>query len=110
MDKILIPIDIESILKMLDAQRVTHEALYELVTLLNETLKEQDHKQPVKMELDYDQKLCCTLHATKLEDLDFTFSNIKNKITDSYPSSFHFNGSGKTDGCREPILKHLNLI
>jgi hypothetical protein len=67
-------------------------------------------KQPVKIELDYDQKLCCTLHATKLEDLDFKFSRIRNKITDSYPCSFHFNGSGKTDGCREPILKHLNLI
>lgn len=67
-------------------------------------------KQPVKIELDYDQKLCCTMHRTTMDDLDFSRYRIRNKITDTYPLSFHFNGSGKTDGCREPILKHLNLI
>ena len=67
-------------------------------------------KQPVQMTLDYNQILCNTLHSVQLNDLDFTGENILNKETNTYPCAFHLNGSAKTDGLREPILKHLNLI
>lgn len=67
-------------------------------------------KQPVPMELDYEQILCNTLHSVKLEELRFDEDGIFNIETNSYPFSFHLNGSAKTDGLREPILKHLKLI
>lgn len=67
-------------------------------------------QQPVQMQLDYNQLLCNTLHEVKPEELDFTSGKIKNIETGSYPLSMHMNGSGKTNGCREPILKHLNLL
>lgn len=66
-------------------------------------------KQPVPMTLDYDQVLCNTLHSVKLEDLDFGWERIRNIETETLPCSFHLNGSAKTDGLREPILKHLGL-
>lgn len=66
-------------------------------------------KQPVEMVLDYEQKLCNTLHGIKIEDLDFSGDLLFNKETQVAPCSFHFNGSAKTDGLREPVLKHLNL-
>lgn len=67
-------------------------------------------KQPVPMVLDYAQQLCNTLHSVELDELDFTEPRIMNKITCSLPCAFHLNGSAKTDGLREPILKHLQLI
>lgn len=78
-------------------------------------------KQPVWIELDYHQTLCNTLHSVKIEELDFIDSGkqkgmdeergvIFNRETMSIPCSFHLNGSAKTDGLREPILKHINLI
>lgn len=67
-------------------------------------------KQPVKIELDYGQLLCNTLHSVKLEDLEFDEFGIMNKECGCYPMSFHMNGSAKTDGLRKPILKHLKLI
>lgn len=66
-------------------------------------------KQPVKMELDYAQALCNTLHSVKLEELNFDEDGIYNKECSVYPLSFHLNGSAKTDGLREPILNHLKL-
>lgn len=67
-------------------------------------------KQPVKMVLDYKQLLCNTLHEVKIGELDFSGEMIRNKETNEYPCAFHMNGSAKTDGLREPILKHLNLL
>lgn len=68
-------------------------------------------KQPVKMVLDYEQALCNTLHSVELDELEFSDGGkIFNKITGSYPCSFHLNGGAKTGPCREPILKHLKLI
>lgn len=66
-------------------------------------------KQPVPMKLDYSQILCNTLHNVKSYDLRFTDKRIFNRETEKAPSSFHFNGSAKTDGLMRPILKHLNL-
>lgn len=67
-------------------------------------------KQPVNIKLDYKQKLCNTLHSVTLDELDFSEKRIRNKETNIYPCAFHMNGSAKTDGLREPILKHLNLL
>ena len=68
-------------------------------------------KQPVKMELDYGQIFCNTLHSVMIEELEFIDGlGISNKETGTYPYIFHLNGSAKTDGLRNPILKFLNLI
>ncbi len=66
-------------------------------------------RQPVPMAMDTKQILCNTLHSVIIDELDFSGSRIKNKITDTYPCSFHLNGNAKTEGLREPILKHLGL-
>lgn len=67
-------------------------------------------KQPVEIYLDREQILCNTLHSVKLEELSFEPQGIRNIETGRVPCAFHFNGSAKTDGLREPILKHLNLL
>ncbi len=68
-------------------------------------------KQPVKIELDYCQIFCNTLHSVQIDELEFNEGmGIVNKELGCYPMSFHLNGSAKTDGLREPILKHLTLI
>jgi hypothetical protein len=67
-------------------------------------------KQPVNIKLDYDCLLSMPLHQVKIEDLDFSEERIRNIETNSYPCSMHMNGSSKTDGLREPILRHLKLI
>lgn len=67
-------------------------------------------QQPVSMKLDYNQRLCNTLHSMKIEDLDFGENNIKNVETGFTPCSFHANGDAKTSGLLQPILKHLNLL
>jgi len=66
-------------------------------------------KQPVRIELDYNQILCNTLHDVKIEDLDFSKGRIRLKETGVYPCSYHLNGGAKTGGLREPILNHLGL-
>lgn len=68
-------------------------------------------KQPVQIVLDYHQSLSQTLHDADIEEFDFSEKRIKNKLTNSYPCAWHFNGSSK-DNCelRNPILKHLNLL
>lgn len=60
--------------------------------------------------LDYLQMFSATLHETTPEQLDFTGERIKIISTGTYPLTLHMNGNGKTSGCRELILKHLNLI
>lgn len=60
--------------------------------------------------LDYLQQFSATLHETTPDQLDFTEDKIKLKSTGSYPLTWHMNGNGKTSGCREAILKHLNLL
>jgi len=67
-------------------------------------------KQPVPMVMDIYQILCNTLHSVEPEELDFAKGKIFNKVTKTYPCSFHLNGGSKTGGLREPILKHLNLL
>lgn len=67
-------------------------------------------KQPIDISLDYYQSLCNTLHDVDISELEFDNSFIKNKETNTYPCSFHFNGNAKTQGLREPILKQLNLL
>lgn len=67
-------------------------------------------KQPVHMILDYHQQLCNTLHQVEIDELEFDNGFIKNKETNTYPCSFHFNGGAKTNGLREPILEHLKLL
>ena len=66
-------------------------------------------QQPVKMLLDYSQTLSQTMHDVGWADIDLTGSKIKNFETGAYPSTIHFNGSGKTNGLQEPILKKLGL-
>lgn len=67
-------------------------------------------KQPVRMVMDIYQILCNTLHSVELDELGFNEERIFNKVTKTYPCSFHLNGGAKTGGCRLPILKHLNLL
>jgi hypothetical protein len=67
-------------------------------------------KQPVKIRLDYGQELSQTMHDTDIEDFDLSKTRIRNRITNSHPCVFHFNGGSKDNmTLREPILKHLNL-
>lgn len=63
--------------------------------------------QPVVMKLDVRGSLCHALCG--VEAVDFSSSGIRNIETGVFPKAFHFNGSAKTSGLREPILKHLNL-
>lgn len=67
-------------------------------------------QQLVHIKLDYQQILSRTLHEAKLDELDFSEPRIRNIETNTYPCTMHMNGNGKTSGCREAILKHLNLI
>lgn len=66
-------------------------------------------KRPVEMILDTAQILCNTLHDVDVSELDFGESRIANKITMTYPCSFHFNGRAKSGNCRTPILEYLKL-
>ena len=68
-------------------------------------------KQPVPITLDYYQALSQTLHGADIEEFDFSEKRIKNRLTNSYPCAFHFNGGSKDDmKLRTPILSHLKLI
>jgi hypothetical protein len=66
-------------------------------------------KQPVPISLDRYQVLCNTLHNVELDELDFSQERIFNKVTQSFPCSWHLNGGAKTGPCRDSILKHLGL-
>lgn len=65
---------------------------------------------PNTMRLDYDCILSIPLHQVTIEELDFSEPRIRVKETNSYPCTLHMNGSSKTDGLRNPILTHLNLL
>ena len=67
-------------------------------------------KQPIPMVLDRYQILCNTLHDVKEDEFGFTQERLFNKVTGTYPCSFHLNGGAKTGECRTPILKHLKLL
>ena len=68
-------------------------------------------RQPVKMKLDYEQKLSRTLHNATLDELDFSEERIRNISTNSSPCTIHFNGNGKSENnLRATILEHLNLL
>lgn len=67
-------------------------------------------KQPVKIALDTETIFSNALHSVTLSELDFEKEFIRNKETGNIPHTLHMNGSAKTDGLREPILNHLNLI
>lgn len=60
--------------------------------------------------LDYLQQFSGTLHESTPDQLDFSKEKIMRKDTETFPLSWHMNGNGKTSGCREKILKHLNLL
>lgn len=67
--------------------------------------------QPVKIVLDYNQSISQTLHNAKPEDFNFSEERIRNVITNSKPSIWHFNGGSKDNlSLRNPILNHLNLL
>lgn len=108
----------ESVLKMLEAMKVEDipSDYYDTEKGCNIHFNDQFEyqkiflQQPVLIDLDYKQILCNTLHSVSLDDFDFSKDRIFNKETKTYPCAFHFNGSAKTDGLREPILKHLNLL
>lgn len=68
-------------------------------------------KQPVSIALDYYQALSQTMHNADINQFEINKHGIKNLITGSYPSTFHYNGGSKDNlQLREPILKHLNLL
>lgn len=66
-------------------------------------------QQPVSMKLDYAQTLSQTMHDVGWNDIDLTKEKIQNCETKAFPSTIHFNGSGKTNGLQKPILQKLGL-
>lgn len=67
-------------------------------------------KQPVPIMLDYYQSLSQTLHDANIDEFDLSEGRIRNKITNSYPCAFHFNGGSKDNlSLRKPILAKLGL-
>lgn len=74
-------------------------------------------KQPVNIKIDYRQDLAWCMQDVSMDDVVFwgggnkeiEINKIKNKETGTSPSIIHWNGSSKTNGTMEPILKHLNL-
>lgn len=67
-------------------------------------------KQPVPMALDYKQYIIQTLHDVDIPEFELTDKGYKNIETGTIASIYHANGSGKSRGVKEPILKSLGLI
>lgn len=68
-------------------------------------------EQPVSIELDHYCALSQTLHEADMNIFDFSGDKIKNIVTNSYPSVFHFNGNAKDkEYIRNPILQKLSLL
>ncbi len=68
-------------------------------------------KQPAPIILDYNQQLSQTLHDENINNFEFDEKGIMNRVTQTYPCAFHFNGGAKDNmSLREPILKQLNLL
>lgn len=53
--------------------------------------------QPVPMVLDTNCEICQCCSGTSVEDFDFDGEQIKNRITNTTPGVFHFNGGSKND-------------
>ncbi len=77
-------------------------------------------KQPVNIKIDYYQNIAQCMQDVALDELSLfgggsmepgsqMITKIRNKETNSFPSIIHWNGSSKSAGTREPILKHLSL-
>jgi hypothetical protein len=67
-------------------------------------------KQPVKMVLDFNQALSQTMHDVSLDEIVLDDpKGARNKLTGEYSMVYHFNGSAKDSGVREPILNYLGL-
>lgn len=102
-----------TVLESMDAKNIPND-YWDGVQMVNPNdqfyYQQEFIKQPVKMTLDYDQALCNTLHSVELDELDFEGDRIYNKVTDTFPCSFHLNGGSKTGGLREPILGKLKLF
>jgi hypothetical protein len=102
-----------TILESMDAKNIPND-YWDGEKMINpndqEYYQEEYLKQPVPIVLDTAQILCNTLHSVELDELDFSEQRIANKITRSYPCSFHLNGNAKTSGLREPVLKKLGLL
>lgn len=101
-----------SVLESMDAKNISND-YWDGEKMVNpndqEYYQKEFLKQPIKMTLDYDQVLCNTLHSVEVDELDFEGDRIYNKVTDTFPCSFHANGSAKSSGIVPPILKHLKL-
>lgn len=66
-------------------------------------------RQPVKIVLDYSQDITWCLHDVGVHELGYNHERIYNNETKKFPSIAHFNGNGKTNNTREPILEYLKL-
>lgn len=67
-------------------------------------------RQPVKIELDYGCTIAQNMQDVTLGEISLDGFGVLNKETNTYPPIIHWNGSSKTQGTREPILKHLNML
>ncbi|MES2382378.1 MAG: glycosyltransferase domain-containing protein [Bacteroidota bacterium] len=77
-------------------------------------------RQPVTMKLDYNCEIAQNMQGVTMDDISLSVRldkewnqirpEIRNNETKFFPLILHWNGSSKSDGTREPILKHLNLI
>jgi len=61
--------------------------------------------------LDTQTKFVANLHGVKKEEIDYVpGGGVRITETGNTPFVIHFNGGSKTDGLREPILKHLGHL
>lgn len=65
--------------------------------------------KPVPMALDYNCELCWSMCGVKPDEISYIENMIVNNETGIMPLAIHLNGPSKTDGLREPILKHLGF-
>ncbi len=63
--------------------------------------------QVIPMMLDSNVEICQCLHAVTPKELDFTYEQIRNTITNTFPMVFHMNGQKEL--WREQILTKLKL-
>lgn len=63
----------------------------------------------VGMRLDSRCEVFQTMYNVTADEMDMSGTLIRNTITNTTPAAFHFNGGAKTQGLREPVLKHLGL-
>lgn len=63
------------------------------------------HQQ--KAALDYNARICQTLHAAEPEEFSLDGGKVKSNITGNFPCAFHGNGGGKA--WLETIMRWLNV-